>query len=117
MAEFEPVSKSDLEEIRQTFTPYGNRVVIAIDEFKYEGLLEIPETAKRLPTTGVIAAVGPLVDQSTEVVGPKLGDRVLITAYTGTLVMIANKPGFRVCDASEILGMLTQDSTLVATGA
>lgn len=66
-----------------------------------KSLLELPDTAKSLPTTGVIVSMGPLVD-------PRLGfknhDRVLFGGFVG--VMIPTKaPGvvFKVMRDIEIL--------------
>ncbi len=64
-------------------------------------LLHIPDTAKSLPTTGVIVSLG---NNVTPELGLKIQDRVLFGAYTG--VMIPTKaPGvvFKVLRDIEIL--------------
>lgn len=66
-----------------------------------KALLNLPDTAKNLPTTGVIVSLGPLVDSKLSL---QNGDRVLFGAYTG--VMIPTKaPGivFKVLRDIEVL--------------
>jgi co-chaperonin GroES (HSP10) len=58
--------------------PAPNQVIVKYDAFVYKGKLVIPDTAKRLGTTGVVQAIGPFVDRC------KVGDRVLWATFSGT---------------------------------
>ena len=89
--------------------PYGNRLVVSIDPFVYEGRIKIPDIAKRAPTTGTILAVGPDVDTTKF----KIGDRVLYTMYSGTLVQIKSQPAYRVLACEELLGRLTDEAAVL----
>lgn len=68
-------------------------------------ILVLPETAKNLPTTGVVVSIGPMVklrpDGATKH-GYKIGDRVLFGPYAGS--MIPTKAGilFKILDANAI---------------
>lgn len=85
--------------------PHGFRVVVEEDRFKYVGLIEIPDTAKRRPTTGVIVAIPP---EHTEELGHLDGKRIVYAQFSGTLIQFKNRPAYRILGVEEILGFITK---------
>lgn len=64
------------------------------------GLLEIPDTAKALPTTGVVVSIGPNV---TKV---KLNHRVICSPYSGTFLPMKGKATVKIYTEDEPLAYL-----------
>lgn len=77
--------------------PRGNRILVKEDGFKYEGIIEIPQTAQRRATTGVIVDVGPLGDRS------EIGRHILYAHFSGTGIKLKEHPAFRILSPDEIL--------------
>lgn len=106
--------------------PQGARILVETDEFKYTGVLVIPDNAKRRPTTGVIKAAGPLAPMCesanlgcTQKGCDKLhiGDRVLYGQFSGTLVQFKGKPAYTIFGADEVLAKVVSDEVLDYTAA
>lgn len=97
--------------------PLRGRIMIQIDSFVYTGKLIIPDAAKRLPSTGVVVAVGEGVSQVT------IGDRLCVPMYSGTSLAFRDKqtqkdlPPYRMLTEDEVLGVLSDDIELTETGA
>ena len=73
-----------------TIKPLGDRVVIcaaAVEETTKSGLI-LPGSAKEKPQVAEVVAVGPggVVDGKTVTMSVKVGDRVIVSKYTGTEV-------------------------------
>lgn len=85
--------------------PHGYRVIVAEDEFRYTGMIAIPDTAKRRPTTGVIIAIPP---DHVEELGHLDGKRVVYAQFSGTLVQFKNRPAYRILAIEEILAFVTK---------
>lgn len=85
--------------------PHGFRVVVEEDQFKYTGLIEIPDTAKRRPTTGVVVAVPP---EHVEAIGHLDGQRVVYAQFSGTLIQFKGRPAYRILAVEEILGFIVK---------
>jgi co-chaperonin GroES (HSP10) len=87
----------------EKLSPRPGRVLVQEDKFKYEGLIAIPDKAKRRPTTGVVVAVGKGVDDIP------VGQHVLYAQFSGTGIKIKNLPEYRVVTPDEILLFLDKD--------
>lgn len=73
-----------------TIKPLGDRVVICateVEETTKSGLI-LPGSAKEKPQVAEVVAVGPggTVDGKTVTMSVKVGDRVIVSKYTGTEV-------------------------------
>jgi co-chaperonin GroES (HSP10) len=77
--------------------PQGARILVKEDGFKYEGLIEVPDSAKRRPTTGWIVDVGPDGDKSL------IGKHILYAQFSGTGINLRHQPAFRVLSVDEVL--------------
>lgn len=77
--------------------PLPGRILIEEDAFKYEGIIAIPDKAKRRPTTGVIVSIGEGVE------GIVVGQHILYAQFSGTGIQLKNKPAYRVLSKDEIL--------------
>ena len=86
--------------------PLPDRIIMKIDKFQYHGRLVIPQTAQRMPTTGVVESVG---DRVKDV---KVGDHIVVPVYSGTLVKFAGVAAYRVLDEREILCKIPRDEQL-----
>jgi len=95
------------KEVKCFLAPTEGRVVIREDQFSYHGKLEIPETAKRRPTTGVIVAVGDIVSPNLQV-----GTRVVYGQFSGTLIQFKSQPAFRILGQEEVLARILSDIDL-----
>lgn len=76
------------------------REILDCSECKGHGaLIELPDTSKNLPTTGVVVSIGNRVNR--ERLNFKIGDRILFGAYAGN--MIPTKVGilFKILDANQ----------------
>ena len=92
--------------------PWGSRIVVQEDSFKYEGRLVIPDNAKRRPTTGIIVAIGPDVDAERVQVGRK----VIYPQFSGSGCEFRGNGCWRVLSVDEILGYVnTEDELMVGT--
>src|SRR6266852_5442009 len=87
----------------EKLSPRPGRVLVQEDSFKYEGLIAIPDKAKRRPTTGVVVAVGKGVEDIP------IGQHVLYAQFSGTGVKIKNLPEYRVVTPDEILLFLDEN--------
>lgn len=115
---------NEVQKNKCMLVPCGARIVVEHDSFKYEGKLIIPEVAKRQPTTGYVVAMGPDVEIRTKqdindltMPGFVLGDRVVFAMYSGTLLVIAGQPAYRVLQQDEILAKITTKDVLEYTAA
>jgi chaperonin GroES len=89
--------------------PLGDRVVIKMlesQETTKSGIV-LPGTAKEKPQEAEIVAVGPggVVDGKTIVMEVKVGDKVLISKYSGTEVKIDGQE-YTILKQSEILAIV-----------
>jgi co-chaperonin GroES (HSP10) len=82
----------------------NNHVVIEVDEFKYDGRIVIPETAKRSPTKGRVIA------KDENVTSVELGDTVLYSQFAGYPIQFQGVTKLRIVGESEILAVLHPDS-------
>lgn len=85
----------DLKKV--SLIPRPGKILVEEDPFKYEGILQIPDKAKRRPTTGIVRATGRGVEDI------KIGDHVLYAQFSGTGISIRNLPAYRVVSSDEIL--------------
>jgi co-chaperonin GroES (HSP10) len=86
--------------------PLGNRIILDVDEFHYDGKIVIPDSSKRAPTTGRVVAVGP------DVVNIKVGMRVLYAQLSGSTLVFQGKQDCKVVTEDEILCILEGDLAL-----
>lgn len=91
--------------------PTAGRIIVKEDQFTYHGRLTIPETAKRRPTTGIIAAVG--LDISADLT---IGTRVIYGQFAGTLVTFKQRPAYRILGQDEVLARILTDDDLEPEG-
>lgn len=92
----------------------ASRILVKIDKFKYTGKLIIPDNAQRLPTVGVVYAIGKAVTQVS------IGDKVVFGLYSGTVLKFQNTPYYRVLTEDEIFCKKNEDfevGELVEEGA
>jgi co-chaperonin GroES (HSP10) len=88
--------------------PRGARVLVKIEQFKYTGMIEIPQEAQRRPTTGIVKAVG------TGVEGINIGDRVIFGVFAGTLLKFQNQPVYQLLADEEVLAILDSETEVEA---
>ncbi len=81
--------------------PDGHRIVILQDGFHYSGRLAIPDSAKRLPTTGHVVRVDDI-----DVLGQLVGKRVAFGMYSGTLYTFKGKSKYRILDSREVQAII-----------
>jgi co-chaperonin GroES (HSP10) len=93
--------------------PVGSRILVREDSFKYTGLLKIPDTAKRRPTTGIIEAIGPDVDADRWPIGAK----VLYPQFSGSACEFREVGCWRVLSADEILAFVHTEDELVGVSS
>jgi chaperonin GroES len=89
--------------------PLGDRVVIKMlesQETTKSGIV-LPGTAKEKPQEAEVVAVGPggVVEGKTIVMEVKVGDKVLISKYSGTEVKIDGQE-YTILKQSEILAIV-----------
>jgi co-chaperonin GroES (HSP10) len=60
--------------------------------------LEIPDSAKMLPTTGVIVSMGSIAKEKLTAENVHLGDRILFGAYAGSLIPTKSGVAFKYMD-------------------
>lgn len=82
---------------KEVLRPTPDRILVQADGFKYEGLIEIPDKAKRSTTTGVITAVGKNITEYS------VGQHILYAQFSGTGISIKGHPAYRVLSQDEIL--------------
>ncbi len=83
--------------------PFGNRVKIRPDEAPDRvGMIELPKTAQKVPTTGTVLAVGS--PESWDDTPPEPGDRVLYTKYGG-IVQKENGEDVVILDEKDLRGI------------
>jgi chaperonin GroES len=87
---------------KEKLTPRPGRILVEEDTFKYEGLIEIPDKAKRRPQTGIIKAIGKGVEEQDL----HVGQHVLYAQFSGTGIAIKNMPVYRVLNVEEVLLVL-----------
>lgn len=90
--------------------PHGYRVIALEDEFKYQGRLVIPDTAKQRPTTGVIIAISP---EHKKELAYLEGKHVVYARFSGTLLTFKDKPAYRVLSPEEIQAFIESEEGLV----
>jgi co-chaperonin GroES (HSP10) len=78
--------------------PSKDHVLVKEDPFKYEGMIEIPDKAKRRPTTGIIVARGKNINEEWSI-----GEHVLYAQFSGTGIQLKNQPAYRVLTETELL--------------
>lgn len=91
--------------------PSPDQILIEEDAFKYEGLIEIPDKAKRRPTTGTIREIG------ANITLYKKGQHVLFAQFSGTGIKLKNQPHYRVCTEAEILLTIEGDAEVEEVSA
>ena len=117
MAKREPIdenagpAKRKTEGVAFFMRPTPGRIIVREDEFNYRGLIHVPDSAKRRPTTGKIVAVGEGVTNWDLQVGKK----VVYGMYSGTVISFKEQPAFRVLGQDEILAVI-DDVNLVLEG-
>jgi len=91
--------------------PFPGRILVREDTFKYDGIIEIPDKAKRRPQTGVVIAVG------LNVAYPNVGQHILYAQFSGTGIQIRNQPAFRVLSPEECLLEIVGDAEVEEVSA
>jgi co-chaperonin GroES (HSP10) len=94
----------DKEEQECFLTPVllgDGRCIVLQDQFVYQGRLAIPDTAKRLPTTGYVVRVSDL-----DKYGDLVGKRVVFGVYSGTGMYFKGQMKYRSLDLREILAVV-----------
>jgi chaperonin GroES len=86
--------------------PRSGKILVLEDAFKYEGVIVVPDKAKRRPTTGVIVKVGKNAGDDNEF---KEGDHILYAQFSGTGIKVAGQPEYRVLSPDEVLLFLDAD--------
>jgi co-chaperonin GroES (HSP10) len=94
-----------------TLKPTANRILVAEDGFKYEGLVHIPDTAKRRTTTGIIVAVGKDITEYA------VDQHILYAQFSGTGIQIKGHPAYRVLSPDEILLIISDDAEVEEVSA
>ena len=82
---------------------FPDKVLVKEDEFKYHGMLTIPDKSKRRPQSGVV------IDAGSSVTLVKPGDHVLYAQFSGTGVQIKNHPAYRILTEDELLCLIVED--------
>lgn len=89
--------------------PLGDRVVIKMleEETTTKGGIVLPGSAKEKPQVAEVTAVGPggLVDGKEVKMEVKVGDKVLISKYSGTEVKV-NDTEYTILKQSDILAIV-----------
>jgi co-chaperonin GroES (HSP10) len=83
--------------------PLPGRILVEEDPFKYEGLIAIPDKAKRRPTTGYVRDIGAGVTRV------KVNQHILYAQFSGTGIALKNQPMYRVLGEDEVLLILEGD--------
>jgi chaperonin GroES len=89
--------------------PVGNGVIVDLDKASEKvGRLLVPEAAQQQTQQGVVLAVGPgaLVDGERVPISVKVGDRVLLPSFGGTVVKLDNRE-YKFVDDDSILATFT----------
>jgi chaperonin GroES len=91
--------------------PISDRVLIKRPEEKLEktaGGLFVPEKSQERPLEGVVVAVGPgrYVGSTLVPLSVKVGDKVLLSKYSGTEVILKDQK-MTLLKEEEILGILS----------
>lgn len=81
--------------------PYGLRVIVERDGFKYGGKLIIPDKAQHKPTSGTVVAV----PESGEL-DHLLGLRVVFGTWSGTELTFKNRPAYTSLSVEEVMGRI-----------
>lgn len=92
-----------------TIKPLGDRVVIKMaekEEKTFSGLV-LPESAQEKPQVAEVVAVGPggMVEGKEVKMELSVGDKVLISKYAGTQVMI-DKVEYTILKQSDVLAIV-----------
>jgi co-chaperonin GroES (HSP10) len=92
----------------RSFEPVYNQMLIAREEFKYKGLIEIPDKYKTLPTVGEIVAIGPLVTTFA------IGEKVMFSRMSGHLITALDKTHPRANPDTDIVEwiLISEDEVL-----
>ena len=89
--------------------PLGDRVVIKMVEFEEttKSVIVLPGSAKEKPQVAEIIAVGPggLVDGKEVKMEVEVGDKVIISKYSGTEVKVDNEE-YTILRQSDILAIV-----------
>jgi chaperonin GroES len=91
------------------FVPLYDRLLVQrCAEEKYQGLIEIPDSAKEKPMEGMVLAVGPGRYNDAGNIMPmsvKAGDRILMGKYAGTEIKI-DGTDLLILREDEVLGLV-----------
>jgi co-chaperonin GroES (HSP10) len=82
----------------------NGHIVLEVAEFKYEGKIVIPETAKRSPTKGKVIA------KADDITSVELGDIVLFSQFAGYPLIFQGQHKMRVIGIDEVIAILHEDS-------
>jgi len=80
----------------------NDHIVVEIADFRYQGLIAIPESAKRSPTKGKVIAKADNVEEV------ELGDIVLYSQFAGYPLQFQGKTLMRVIGTSEVIAILNE---------
>jgi chaperonin GroES len=89
--------------------PIGNGVIMDLEKASEKvGRILVSEAAQQQTHQGIVLAVGPgaLVDGERVSMNVKVGDRVLLPSFVGTVVKLDNKE-FKFVDNDNILAVFT----------
>jgi chaperonin GroES len=92
--------------------PVGNGVIVDLEKASEKvGRILVPEAARQQTQQGIVLAVGPgaLVDGERVPMNVKVGDRVLLPSFGGTVVKLDNKE-FKFINDDNILAVFTSPS-------
>jgi chaperonin GroES len=89
--------------------PVGNGVIVDLEKASEKvGRILVPEAAQQQTQQGVVLAIGPgaLVDGERVPMSVKVGDRVLLPSFGGTVVKLDNKE-YKFVDDDSILAIFS----------
>lgn len=91
--------------------PKRDRILIIQNNFVQRSVIYIPDTAQAKPTTGIVVAIGPDVEDGFV----RLGEVVVFSLYGGVEINIVNADGevitYRSLTPDEVAGELIVDPT------
>lgn len=95
--------------------PTPGRLLVEEDTFHYEGVIVVPDGAKRRPTTGTVIEVN--VVDGGEAPPCVVGDKVLYAQYSGTGIRLRGQVAYRVLGFAEILLVIEGEVEIEDAGA
>jgi len=82
----------------------NQHLIVQINPFKYSGMIIVPETAKRKPTTGIV------VGKADDISDIEIGDKILFSQFAGYLLKFSGTPLCRTIGYNEVITVLNDDA-------